>query len=207
MIDLGRMGYRPAWDRQLEVSEQVASGGPDTLLLVEHNPVFTLGAAFQPENLLHSVSEIESRGFEVVRTDRGGDVTYHGPGQLTIYPIFDVSRHGRDLHRWMRDLEETQLLVLAEFGLKGRRFAPHTGAWVNDEKVAAIGVKIRRWISLHGIAINADLDLAPFRLIVPCGIRDHGVTSVSRLVGSPVTVDDMKPRVVQAFQDVFFSER
>lgn len=203
ILDLGRMRYEPAWEEQKAVWDDVRAGGDDTLILVEHEPVLTLGAGFHSENLLFSVEEYGRRGIEVVTTDRGGDVTYHGPGQLVAYPIFDLKRHGQDLHRWMRDLEEAVIVSLREWGLEGGRFAPHTGVWVEGRKVCAIGVKIRQWVSLHGIALNCDNDLSPFELIVPCGIRDYGVTSVSRLAGRSVSVADAKGAVVRGFESVF----
>ncbi|MBX7133984.1 MAG: lipoyl(octanoyl) transferase LipB [Fimbriimonadaceae bacterium] len=201
--DLGTMGYREAWEVQKELNEAVQRGAPDTLLLVRHPRVLTLGANFHEDNLLLPIPEIEARGFEVIRTDRGGDVTYHGPGQLVIYPIFDIAKHGRDLHRWMRDLEQTMLLTIAHFGLTGRRFPPHTGAWIGDLKVAAIGVKVRRWVNLHGIALNCDVDLSDFDVIVPCGIQDYGVTSLSLELGRTVTTEEVEPVVVNSFRNVF----
>lgn len=203
VLDLGLMPYREAWQAQLVVQAQVAEGAEDTLILVEHPPVMTLGANFHAENLLFAVEEYERRGIEVVRTDRGGDVTYHGPGQLVAYPIFDLNRHGRDLHRWMRELEEVFIWAAAHFGVEGRRFPPHTGVWVGDKKLAAIGVKIKRWVSLHGIALNCDNPLDAFELIVPCGIVGYGVTSLSSEVGRRVSVDEAKPVVTEAFRSVF----
>lgn len=197
------MEYMAAWARQLEIADSVLAGGPDTLILVEHPAVLTLGANFHEENLLHPREWYEESGIAIHKTDRGGDVTFHGPGQLVIYPIFDVGRHGRDLHKWLRDLEETMILTLAHFGLVGGRFPPHTGAWVGDKKVAAIGIKIRRWVSLHGIALNCDNDLGVFDEFVPCGIQDYGVTSLSEVLGGKVTVDRTKPAVIEAFQRVF----
>lgn len=201
--DLGFLGYQEAWETQKQVAEEVIAGAPDALLLVEHPPVLTLGASFHAENLLFSREQIEAKGVQVHATDRGGDVTYHGPGQLVMYPIFDVSRHGKDLHKWLRDLEETQIQLLAGLGIEARRFAPHTGAWVGDEKVAAIGVKIRKWVSLHGIALNCSNDLKEFGLIIPCGISSYGVTSVSRLLGRNFSIEDAKPLAVRAFESVF----
>ncbi|MCC7102647.1 MAG: lipoyl(octanoyl) transferase LipB [Fimbriimonadaceae bacterium] len=200
---LGFLGYQEAWEIQKQVAEEVISGAPDTLLLVEHPPVLTLGASFHSENLLFTREQIEARGVQVHETDRGGDVTYHGPGQLVMYPIFDVSRHGKDLHQWLRDLEETQIQLLAGLGIEARRFAPHTGAWVGEEKVAAIGVKIRKWVSLHGIALNCSNDLKEFGLIVPCGISNYGVTSVSQLLGRVFSVEEAKPLATRAFESVF----
>lgn len=205
LLDLGHMPYLRALERQIATVNEVKAGGKDTLIFVEHDPVLTLGASFHGENLLLSTGEYETQGFEIVRNDRGGDVTYHGPGQLVIYPIFDVSRHGKDLHKWLRDLEETMLVTLSEFGVKGRRFPPHTGAWIGDKKVAAIGIKISRWVSMHGIALNCDNDLAPFQTIVPCGIVDYGVTSLTEAAGRRVTIEDAKPIVTRAFAEVFGS--
>lgn len=203
VLDLGRLGYQAAWDRQLEVHAEVSAGGEDTLILVEHPAVFTLGANFHAENLRYSEAELVAMGNEIVRTDRGGDVTFHGPNQQVIYPIFDLNRHGKDLHRFIRNLEETMLLTLREFGVEGRRFPPHTGAWIGDEKVAAIGIKVKRWASLHGIALNCNNDLEPFSWIVPCGIQGYGVTSLSRVLGREVTIQEAQPVIVRAFQSVF----
>lgn len=181
--DWGRVPFREAYARQVAYVEEVRAGTrPDTLVFVEHDPVFTLGANFHEENLLLPREEYAERGFDLVKTDRGGDVTYHGPGQLVAYPIFDLTSRGRDLHRWLRELEEVVIRTLAEFGIEGRRFPPHTGVWVGDRKIAAIGIKVRRWVSFHGIALNVANDLSPFDLIVPCGIRGYGVTGLSDLL-------------------------
>lgn len=198
------MEYRACTSLQERILESVSSGAaPDTLLFVEHDPVLTLGASFHEENLLLSAAEYEKRGIALERTGRGGDVTYHGPKQLVVYPIFDLSRHGKDLHKWLRDLEETVIGALAPFGLEGYRFPPNTGVWVRERKIAAIGVKVRRWVSMHGIALNCDNDLAPFGWIVPCGIRSHGVTSLSAELGREVGVSEAMPKMVAAFERVF----
>lgn len=197
------MGYEAAWDRQLVEHAAVVEGAEDCLIFVEHPPVLTLGANFHTENLLLSAEAYADLGIQVVTTDRGGDVTYHGPGQLVIYPIFDLRRHGKDVHKWMRDLEETMLQTLASLGTAGRRFPPHTGAWVDDAKVAAIGVKIKKWVSLHGIAINCSPQTHGFEGIVPCGIRGHGVTSLSQLLDREVSLSEVKPIVQSAFEKVF----
>ena len=203
--DLGRMRYRPTAELQQELLEQVVEGSAQpTLLFVEHEPVLTLGANFHNENLPLPRREYLARGIEIESTNRGGDVTYHGPGQLVIYPIFPLDLVGRDLHRWMRDLEETMLRTLESFGIEGRRFPPHTGAWIGDKKVAAIGVKVRRWVSMHGIALNCDNDLEVFDSFVPCGIRGFGVTSLTEALGRQTGIEDVKPAVVRAFEAVFF---
>jgi lipoyl(octanoyl) transferase len=203
VCDLGRISYNETYPIQLEVAELVKAGGPPVLLFVEHDPILTLGANFHDENLMLTLPEYAERGIDVVRTDRGGDVTYHGPNQLVIYPIFDVSKFGKDLHRWLRDLEETIIVAIGGLGLDGYRFPPNTGVWVRDKKVAAIGIKISRWVSIHGIAVNCDNDLSPFESIIPCGIHDYGVTSLSNEAGRRITIEDVKPLVVQAFERVF----
>lgn len=204
VLNLGRITYQAALERQLEILDYVQSGeAEDTLLLLEHEPVLTLGASFHAENLLHPAEWYAGQGIQVLPTDRGGDITYHGPGQLVAYPIFDVAKHGKDLHRWMRDLEQTVILALNEFGLKGERLEVNSGVWIDEKKVCAIGIKIKRWVSMHGIAINCDTDLSPFSTIVPCGIRSHGVTSISRELGRVVTVEDFAPALLRGFQTVF----
>jgi lipoate-protein ligase B len=204
LIDLGRMAYGPCVEVQRRLVDEVAAGGrPSTLVFVEHDPVLTLGASFHEENLLLPVAEFARRGIEVVRTDRGGDVTYHGPGQLVIYPIFDLSLVGRDLHQWLRQLEEAVIVTLGVYGLKGERFPPHTGTWVGERKIAAIGIKVKRWVSMHGVALNCDNDMGAFDLIVPCGIKGYGVTSLTQELKRPVTVDEAKPVVANAFVELF----
>jgi lipoyl(octanoyl) transferase len=206
VVDLGRLSYLDGLAIQQSVLERVVNEDePDTLLLAEHNPVITLGAAHHRENLLATPEQLAAAGIEAHASERGGDVTYHGPGQLVAYPIFNLSKRGKDLHKWLRDLEEVALKTLSHFGLEGYRFSPHTGVWVNDAKVCAIGVKVRKWVSMHGLALNCDNDLTPFNLIVPCGIRDYGVTSLSAQLGRDVPTSEVKPVMVAAFRDVFES--
>lgn len=202
VLDLGRMAFGPCYELQLRHVEEVLGGGRDRLLLVEHESVLTLGANFHESNLLLPRDEYAARGIEVVPTDRGGDVTYHGPGQLVAYPVFSLERRGRDLHRWLRDLEEVVIQALASYGVAGRRFPPHTGVWVKDRKLCAIGIKVRRWVSFHGLALNCDNDLSPFDLIVPCGIEGYGVTSMSLETARTVSVEALKPRLIGAFASV-----
>lgn len=204
LVDLGHLGYTPVAEIQRETLEGVIRGeAPNTLFFVEHNPVLTLGASFHEANLLLPLEAYAEMGIEVVRTERGGDVTFHGPNQLVIYPVFNVAEFGKDLHKWMRDLEETIIRSLNPLGLKGARSAVNTGVWLNDKKVAAIGVKIRKWVSMHGIALNCNNDLRPFQYIVPCGIKTHGVTSLTEELGRQVTTDEMKPLVRCGFEEVF----
>lgn len=199
------MAYEPCVDLQRETLEQVVAGErPSTLLLVEHDPVLTLGANFHEENLLMPAEAYRARGIQVARTDRGGDVTYHGPGQLVAYPIFALEPLGKDLHRWLRELESTVIETIAAFGLVGERNSVNTGVWVGNRKICAMGIKVRRWVSMHGLALNCDPDLGAFGLIVPCGIRgDYGVTSLSQELGRMVGIDEAKPRLVEAFRRRF----
>lgn len=202
--DWGRKPYDEGVLLQRELLEEVLAGARGhTLVLVEHDPVLTLGADFHAENLLHPVEFYGERGIAVHRTDRGGDVTYHGPGQLVIYPIFNVALLGKDLHKWMRNLEQAVICALLEERISGVRLPVNSGVWVGENKICAIGIKIRRWVSMHGLALNCDVDFSAFEMIVPCGVRGHGVTSISRELGRAVSVDVMKPAVVRGFHSVF----
>ncbi len=198
------MSYRPCASLQRHLLEAVAEGAePDTLLLVEHDPVLTLGAGFHAQNLLLTADQYREREIEVEVTDRGGDVTYHGPNQLVAYPIFHLALVEKDIHRWLRMLEESVIAALREFGLEGGRFPPNTGVWVGGRKICAIGVKVRRWVSMHGIALNCDNDLGPFQLIVPCGIREHGVTSISRELGRTIGTAEAASSLRRALEATF----
>jgi lipoyl(octanoyl) transferase len=201
---LGRIGYREARELQ-ERAHRARVGGaiPDLLLLLEHDPVITLGAAHDPNSLLWSEEQYAARGIEVVETDRGGDATYHGPGQLVGYPIFDLQPRGRDVHKYLRDLEEALIRCMASLGLAGIRRPAHTGVWVGDEKVCAIGIKVARWVTLHGFALNVSDDLSPFAGIVPCGLAGLGVNSIAALTGTDPGMTSVRQQAVRAFEAVF----
>ena len=203
---LGRVPYAEGVALQQRLVEQRRRGEiPDTLLLLEHPHVITLGVKVHHDrsHVVASADELARRGVEVHESGRGGDVTYHGPGQLVGYPIFDLSPDRQDLHRYVRDIEEALIRALARFGVTAGRIPGLTGVWVGDDKVAAIGVRISRWITSHGFALNVGTDLDYFGLIVPCGITDHGVTSLSRLLGRPMAVDEVEEPVIQGFTGVF----
>jgi lipoyl(octanoyl) transferase len=203
-VDLRRMGYLEAAELQKRTLEAVGSGEMrNTLFFVEHDPVLTLGANFHAQNLLRSEAEYREQGIEFYETERGGDVTYHGPGQLVIYPVFNVADFGKDLHKWLRNLEETIIQSLQHFGIEGYRSQVNTGVWVQEKKIAAIGVKVRKWVSMHGIALNCDNDLKPFGLIIPCGIHGYGVTSLTEQLGRRVRIDEAKPLLRRSFEKVF----
>lgn len=203
-VEMGRIGYREAWDLQKRLAAVRAENAiEDTLLLLEHDPVVTYGSAFSKDNLLLTKEQYAQRGIELVQTDRGGDVTYHGPGQLVIYPIFNIREHGSDLHKWLRDLEQCVIAVVAQFGIEGYRFPPNTGVWTRERKIAAIGIKVTRWVNVHGIALNCNNDLSPFGLIIPCGIKDYPVTSLSLETGKDISTTDAIHSVLTSFQQVF----
>ena len=191
-----------AWDLQRSVATAVAAGeAPDTILLLEHPPVVTLGRRTEPGEL-HIPPEAE---VEVVETDRGGKSTYHGPGQLVCYPIFDLDRHGLDVKKYCRDLEEALIRTLAPFGLEATRIEGLTGIWLENppRKIASIGIHISKWITTHGYALNVDLDPAPFTdWITACGL-DAQFTTMARDLGRPVTVDEVRPVALAALGDVF----
>lgn len=204
VLDLGFMEYLQCFDLQKSLSELRSKNKiRDTLILVEHQPVLTLGSNFHESNLLHSIEVYKKNGIDVIKTDRGGDVTFHGPKQLVIYPIFDIRNYERDVHKWLRALEQTIIKCLSLYGLEGYRFPPHTGVWVHEKKIAAIGIKISKWINTHGIALNCNNDLSPFALIIPCGIQGYGVTSLSNETGREITVSDAKSKICTSFESVF----
>jgi lipoyl(octanoyl) transferase len=204
---LGRVPYGEGLALQERlVAERQIGRIADQLLLLEHDPVFTLGRNARAENVLLPAEALRARGFEVFDTGRGGDVTYHGPGQLVGYPILDLSPDRRDVHRYVRDLEEVMLRTCADYGVEAGRIAGLTGAWVGREKIGAIGVRLSRWVTSHGFALNVSTDLAPFDLIVPCGIRDKGVTSLERLLGKPVALDEVMDRLLGHFAAVYERE-
>jgi lipoyl(octanoyl) transferase len=207
---LGRVGYDEALALQQRLVEERRSGAiGDTLLLLEHPPIITLGVKTRrgPSHIIASAQELQAAGVTVHETGRGGDVTYHGPGQLVGYPIFDLRPDRCDVHRYVRDLEEALILAAREFGIEADRVPGLTGVWVGpagrEAKLAAIGVRISRWITSHGFALNVSSNLDHFKLIVPCGIADRGVTSLERLLGRPVAMAGVEDAVMRGLDAVF----
>jgi len=204
LLSLGRVPYREAWDLQRSLAAAVSQGAiPDTVMLLEHPPVITLGRRTE-NGELHVPEGAE---VEIVETDRGGKSTYHGPGQLVCYPILDLTRHGQDVKRYCRDLEEALIRTLAAVGVEATRIEGLTGIWVErsiPQKIASIGVHITKWITTHGYALNVDLDTAPFtEWITACGLADASFTTIARELGRPVSVDEVRPHATAAFEDVF----
>lgn len=202
---LGTMRYAEALDYQREIARQRISGtlDQDMLLLVEHPPVVTLGRSSKQKNMISSPDFLASRGVELFEVERGGDVTFHGPGQLVGYPIIDLTRHKQDLHWYLRAVEDALIRALAAFDIPTERNTGFTGVWTRGRKIASIGVHARDWVTWHGFALNVLTDLSYFDLIVPCGIDGVVMTSLERELTAPVTMDIVRKAVATAFGEVF----
>jgi lipoyl(octanoyl) transferase len=203
VLNLGLVPYEEAWDLQRSIAAAVAEGAiPDTIVLLEHPPTVTTGRRTE-ESELHIPAGAE---VDVVQTDRGGKSTFHGPGQLVCYPIFDLKRHGQDVKRYCRDLEEALVLTLAKLGVEAGRLEGLTGVWLTPppRKIASIGIHIAKWVTTHGYALNVDLDPAPFtQWITACGLEDAAFTTVAQELGRPVTVDEVRGPALEALAEVF----
>ncbi|MFL6016058.1 MAG: lipoyl(octanoyl) transferase LipB [Gaiellaceae bacterium] len=204
LVSLGRVPYLEAWELQRSVAAAVTAGDlADTVLLLEHPPVVTLGRRTEEAAELHLPDDAD---VEIVETDRGGKSTFHGPGQLVCYPILDLARHGQDVKRYVRDLEEALIRTLAAVGVMGERIEGLAGVWLTrpPRKIASIGIHVSRWVTTHGYALNVDLDPAPFTdWITACGLEDAAFTTIARELGRPVGVEDVKPHAAAALADVF----
>ncbi len=208
--DLGTLAYPAGLELQIASVDRLKAdpAAQDVLLLVEHDPpVLTLGRGADDANILLPREQLAARGVTVWETARGGEVTWHGRGQLVGYPILRLDRRQRDLHAYLRNLEEVLIRLLGRYGLQGIRVRGWTGVWVGDRKVAAIGIAVTRWITYHGFALNVCPDLSGFEAIIPCGIRERGVTSMADLLGRPVTVEEIKGPLVECFAEVFEYDR
>jgi lipoate-protein ligase B len=203
LLNLGETPYTEAWDLQRALAAAVSQGAiPDTIVLLEHAPVVTLGRRTEAGE----VHVPEGADVEIVETDRGGKSTYHGPGQLVGYPILDLNRHGRDVKRYCRELEEAVIRTVGAFGIEATRIEGLTGVWLESppRKVCSIGVHISRWITTHGYALNVDLDPAPFtEWITACGLEDASFTTMARELGRPLSVDEVRPAAAGALAEVF----
>ncbi len=203
LMNLGLVPYLEAWELQRSLAGAVSQGAiPDTVVLLEHPPVVTLGRRAEPGEL----HVPDGADVEIVETDRGGKSTYHGPGQLVCYPILDLTRHGQDVKRYCRDLEEALIQTLGAFGLAAQRIEGLTGIWLTPppRKIASIGIHISKWVTTHGYALNVDLDPAPFtEWITACGLEDTSFTAIASELGRPVTVDEVRPHAAAALEGVF----
>ena len=203
---LGVVPYDEALVMQRDLVEERRAGHvPDLLLLLQHPAVITLGVKGDGgrANIVATDERLAELGIAVHETGRGGDVTYHGPGQIVGYPILDLKPDRCDVHRYVRDLEEVMIRVCADYGVSAGRITGLTGTWIGNEKIGAIGVRISRWITSHGFAFNVTTNLADFQLIVPCGITGHGVTSLEKATGGTVKIEDVEDRLISRFADVF----
>ena len=198
--NIGQKSYKAVWDLQKEMQQQRINGNiEDTLILVEHDPVYTLGKNANEDHLLQSRDE----SIDVFNIERGGDITFHGPGQLVVYPILDLSNYKKSVSWYMRTLEQVLIDTLIEFKITAQRNDDLTGVWVGDEKIAALGVRISRWVTMHGFALNVNPDLSFYDGIIPCGIFDHGVTSMEQLLGETQNNDNVKNMVIEKFNKCF----
>ena len=204
ILNLHRTDYKQTWGLQKKIFslvEEKATG--DVLVLNEHNHVYTIGKNGDDNHLLASEEELKINGVDVFHIDRGGDITYHGPGQLVGYPILNLENYYCDIHRYLRDLEEVLILTLQDFGIIGTRNNDFTGVWVGENKIAAIGVKVSKWITMHGFAFNVNTDLSYFDRIIPCGIFHKGVTSLEKLLGKKIAMSEVEESVIRNFEKVF----
>jgi len=208
VIKTGNIHYKKAYNMQLELLEKRNNNEiNDTLLLVEHPPVFTIGTSGTSDNITVSKEFLKSSGIEVFETNRGGDITYHGPGQIVGYPILNLKEHKKDLHWLLRSYEEVFIRLLKkEYDINAKRVKGLTGVWVGNEKITAIGVGVRHWITYHGFAFNINPNLDHFSYIIPCGILDKGVSSLKKILGYEVNQNEAIPKVIKYFAEVFNME-
>ena len=206
VCNLGRTRYVDTWDFQHKLVELRQRGViSDLLLFTEHEHVYTIGKAGDDNHLLASAEELLKDGTDVFHIDRGGDITYHGPGQIVGYPILDLNQHTPDIHLYLRKLEDVMIGTLLTFGVEGRREEGMTGVWTGGEKIAAIGVKVSRWVTMHGFALNVNTDLAKFARIIPCGIFHKGVTSMEQILGRKVPTEAVVEQLTESFASTFGS--
>jgi lipoate-protein ligase B len=201
--NLGLMEYGEAWKLQKRLHHQRIEGEiSDVLLLLEHPPTITIGQSGVLDNVLVSKEQLVREGISLFFIDRGGDVTFHGPGQLVGYPVIDLRERGRDIHRYVHNLEEVILRTLRDFSIDADRDKVHPGVWVNGDEIAAIGLSVKKWVSMHGFALNVNTDLKYFSLIHPCGFSDRGATSMSRILGRNIPTEGVIKRIIYNFHSI-----
>ena len=207
IIDLGLIDYKEAWDFQHHLWSKRAEGKlPDLLLLLEHPHVITLGRRGNCSHLIVSQEILEAMKIPIFHVERGGDITYHGPGEMMVYPILDLKDYGYRLIRYIDQLEEVILHVLKDFGIEGRRDASNRGVWVNSDKIASIGVAIKRWVSFHGFSLNYETDLKYFDLINPCGLVGKKMTTMAKILGTRISRESLSEKICFHFKEVFKKE-
>lgn len=204
IINLGIEPYKKIWDFQHQLHKLRVDGKiEDVFILLEHSHVYTLGKVAKREHLLISPQKLTDEKIDLFEIDRGGDITYHGPGQIVGYPIIKLDDLYQDIHRYLRELEEVIIQTLKVYGIEGGRHPEYTGVWVDNEKIAAIGIKVSRWVTMHGFAFNINTDLNYFGKIIPCGISDKGVTSLEKISGQKHSVEDVKKHLIENFVRIF----
>ncbi len=204
VYDLGVVEYEESLRLQDElVSARIAGDIPDVILFLQHPPVFTIGASGSEANIIASRDLLDSEGISVLHIDRGGDITYHGPGQLMGYLIFDLKANGRGIHQYVRNLEEVVIRTLDAFSIPAYRYPQCPGVWVGQGKICALGIRVSRWVTKHGFALNVNTDLEYFNYIIPCGITDRRVTSMSRLLGRDIALEDVTSCMLEQCAQVF----
>ena len=206
-LELRTLGYDEAFREQVRRRDAcIEHSGPECLMLVEHTPTLTIGRSGDRRDVLVDADALSKRGVTVVETNRGGEVTYHGPGQLVVYPILDLRRRGRDLHRYLRDLEAWLVALCQTYGVPAHADSPHTGVWVEDRKIASIGIAVRHWVAYHGVALNVTTDMTQFGVIVPCGLHGVAMTSLERELGTAPPLAEVADRAARSFADYFEME-
>jgi lipoyl(octanoyl) transferase len=206
--DLSIIDYQEAWELQKEILEmRVDEKISDVFFLLEHPHTYTLGKVADKRNLIGSQDYLVQNKISVFDIDRGGDITYHGPGQIVGYPIIDLKKWKQDTHKYLRSLEEVIIETCADYGLNGIRDPKYTGVWIGDKKIAAIGIKVSRWVTMHGFAFNVNTDLDFFSGIIPCGIKDKGVTSLKNELSRPIDISEVKEKLVNNFKIIFEYEK
>lgn len=205
ILNLDTIPYEEAFELQKRLVEMRSQGNiNDTLILLEHPPVFTVTRKNTLKNILASPDELREKGIALCKTNRGGDITYHGPGQLVGYPIMNLKEYGKDLHKYIRTIEEMIIKLLMDYGISAHRDKNHPGVWVGEEKIAAIGIAVKSsWITMHGFSLNINPDLNHYSLIVPCGISDKGVTSLSKLLDKPINQREVRQKLIHHYGEVF----
>lgn len=203
-FDLGTIDYKAAWDLQKDIFEKrYQKEIEDVLLLLEHPHTYTLGKTAHRENLICNEEYLENNHISVYDIDRGGDITYHGTGQIVGYPIFDLNNWAKDTHKYLRALEEVLIKTCEDYGIQVGRIAGLTGVWIENRKIAAIGIKVSRWITMHGFAFNINTDLDLYKGIIPCGITDKEVTSLQKELGREISLDEVKQKILKNVKEVF----
>ena len=204
ILDLGRKDYKEVWDLQKKIHERrVEEKIPDTMILVEHNPVITMGRAGKQSNVLWPLDLLKERGVQYYEIERGGDVTYHGPGQLIGYPIFNVRDGFAGIKPFINAIEKAIIAMLADFAITGMKNEKMIGVWTEEGKICSIGIAVRRWVSFHGFALNVNTDLGYFDLIVPCGLKNVEMTSMQQILGKEVSLDGVRKSIIMNFGRIF----